>query len=400
MSSDPRYEADCASGRPCAHVVVDPSVPKGAGVPADIPRESGRIAGSPRLVLPVVYGKLGASGSIQQLDARPVAASPVAATTVFAGNNGLATAVRLAYNFHLPLRLRPDDLWLAVLASVGAHIDKNAERFRGDFVLHEGMLNLCVSAPPEWEAAGAPVDWNGVIRSISDMVRARTVPGVHATFDAAYSTSDAVSVTACRISLMAALKSYFSYGMRSHCGIREVYLEGSREDWVKLRADAAALNKLGVSELRHWLAALDGTLAQLVTTYEGAPDAEFWSHIYSAERKHGSGEQGTFITGWFLNFFLYNSEGTPLHHITRPLLTDALEKPWELTEAQVEALLTNPRLPRVKEQRLPLGYATVPFYWELRSGATRNFQLCSGSWAAALYEDGSVGPVIQWLVME
>ena len=88
MSSDPRYEADCASGRPCAHVVVDPSVPKGAGVPADIPRESGRIAGSPRLVLPVVYGKLGASGSIQQLDARPVAASPVAATTVFAGNNG------------------------------------------------------------------------------------------------------------------------------------------------------------------------------------------------------------------------------------------------------------------------------------------------------------------------
>ena len=60
---------------------------------------------------------------------RVIASSALASTgRLIESTNGFVTAVMTAYNNHLPLRLKPDDIWINVLLSVSAYIDKHAER--------------------------------------------------------------------------------------------------------------------------------------------------------------------------------------------------------------------------------------------------------------------------------
>jgi hypothetical protein len=42
--------------------------------------------------------------------------------------NGLVSAVAMAYNFHCPLLLCPNDLWLVILQGFKIHLERNANR--------------------------------------------------------------------------------------------------------------------------------------------------------------------------------------------------------------------------------------------------------------------------------
>jgi hypothetical protein len=350
-----------AAHKPCASVLIDDSVTHGK-----IPDHPTAIRpDTPYLQLPP-----GAEGL------KPIAAPPADVKNVFnRSNNGFILAVRLAYNYHVPLRLRPDHIWITVLNSFGMFIEKNAERFRKSFVAHEGKLDLCVLVPPEWEASDDRIQWNDVIASISSLIESNTVTGVRSAFEAPFTTSDAIAATAARVSLMAALKSYFDYSMITMCGIREVKLEGSEADWILLRERVAGLGKLGDvgALLGPWLSKLDTVLSKLVDTYNGRPDTTWWSHIYNCHVRHGSGG-GTYISGWFLDFFLYDSRGNEIHDGSRS--------------------------PHLREEHLPVGYASVPFHWKLLSGDKREFELLAGMWCATLCPDGSVSPWLQWMACE
>ncbi len=83
----------------------------------------------------------------------------------------------------MPLRLRPDDLWLSVLTAFGAHVDKDAEKYRKDFVQHDVVMELCARVPPEWEADDDLVDWDVVVAQVSAaIVHNIRATGVNGTF--------------------------------------------------------------------------------------------------------------------------------------------------------------------------------------------------------------------------
>src|SRR5689334_11391555 len=55
-----------------------------------------------------------------------------------AHENGLLSAVHMAYAAHYPLVLSPDAIWLAIAQGFAQHVNANAERLRGKFVRYEG----------------------------------------------------------------------------------------------------------------------------------------------------------------------------------------------------------------------------------------------------------------------
>ena len=61
--------------------------------------------------------------------------------------NGLLAAIEKAYNGHLHLHLRPDDVWLTICQGVSRHLQhgNNAENYRSVFVDHEGQEEIVVS---------------------------------------------------------------------------------------------------------------------------------------------------------------------------------------------------------------------------------------------------------------
>jgi Domain of unknown function (DUF4419) len=190
--------------------------------------------------------------------------------------------------------------------------------------------------------------------------------------------------------LMSALESFFKYGMTTSCGMREVVLEGTPLDWETLRTQAAALAELGGGRigkaLANWFELVDNTLAKLVLTAYGAPDAEFWQRIYCSHTPRGSGAQ-THFSGWALHFFLFDSKGQYIKHADCTTLWIA-ERP----EQDVFGGLT--------EDRIPSLVTVAPVTWSELSGAERALELYSGSWAIGVTPHGDVMPILQWLVCE
>lgn len=56
--------------------------------------------------------------------------------------NGLMYAAIDAYSQHHHLKIRPEDVWLAILTQLSAYINAHAEELRGSFVAHEGKKEL------------------------------------------------------------------------------------------------------------------------------------------------------------------------------------------------------------------------------------------------------------------
>jgi hypothetical protein len=61
-------------------------------------------------------------------------------------NNNLVNTFLAAYNSHKPLRLRPDDINLALQLVWSTCLNNNHEKFRSQFVKHQGKMELKVES--------------------------------------------------------------------------------------------------------------------------------------------------------------------------------------------------------------------------------------------------------------
>jgi hypothetical protein len=345
-----------------AVVVVDADVAMTRTLNAEIVRSAQLVPAAVRAAAPVVFK----NRAVVKYDATP---PPSATYACHECTNGFVQAFRLAYNYHMRLRLSPDGVLLTVLQTVSTYINAHSGRsdIRSAFVTHEeGKKELCVLVPPEWEETNAP-DWPWVLGEIKHMVLANVKDAaLVAAFTPAFTTTTPDVHTSATICLMAGLQKFFDFGMMTFCGIGEVIMDGTAADWDALRVKVASIGDVeGLHELRPWLAKLDGTLAQLAATAHGTPDAAFWQHAYSEEVRHGSGG-GTFLSGWFLDFFNHDH-------------------------------------PTIDINKLPAGAAEVPFFWRKLDSSKTLYTLVAGSWTAYVSDaDGALtafASPAQWAVL-
>ena len=71
--------------------------------------------------------------------------------------------------------------------------------------------------------------------------------------------------------IMNSFKSYFRYtGKKCGCGINNVYMDGTREDWVKLKAKLANLKKYDVDgKLKDYVKQVSVIINKFILTFEG-----------------------------------------------------------------------------------------------------------------------------------
>ncbi|GAQ84728.1 hypothetical protein KFL_002030110 [Klebsormidium nitens] len=195
-----------------------------------------------------------------------------------------------------------------------------------------------------------------------------------------FSTTDLVSQTASQIVVMDSMKHYFRYivllGMAwdsvvESCGIPSVTLHGTLEDWSRLVEKARALRALSIG-LDWWLDKLDPVLEQLMATYRGNVDHDWWSQVLSTSG-YRSGPSPDYITGWVCAFFPYDEEKGK----------------------------TFPRK-NIFEDNPPKGLVECPFIIRdarVRPPVETDNLLVAGSCGVSVTEDGrGVTPCIGWLV--
>ena len=238
----------------------------------------------------------------------------IAEQHVSPNENGFVNAAFHAYNQHHHLKIRPEDVWFAVLTQLGFYVNANAEELRSVFVNFEGKKEVVVETEAQsidqmdigQMAVAMTVGMQKLI--VDETLRAWILPN--------FTTTQPADTVTAAVLMMGILQKYFAYTMMSCCGLPSVTLLGEKEDWVKIRERIDRLEGWG-KEAQQFSNRLKVVLDHFVLSFD-EPDSEkvkdFWNKIVSY-RSMGSGPD--YLSGWLTAFCFWNSEGKPIYDVNR-----------------------------------------------------------------------------------
>ena len=281
-------------------------------------------------------------------------------------DNGLISAIHSAWSNHCPLVLTPDMIWLAIAQGFANHVNENAEKLRHLLVEHEGRKTLEVRRDDF--VKGSPNNpWPEAFDSFSEQIRRNVGDKTHSTLTPTFSTTGPVERAAAQVVLMNTFKQYFVYEMICICGIPEITIEGTPEDWALLRDKALSLAEF---DLHWWTDHLKPILSQFVAASSGTIDTFFWRRIYHHYGSEGYAP-GPFVTGWVLALFPYVGG----RELSRNKFLDL----WQRKEPSSHQMIgnafhfgakANDVEPGVYHNCFPPGVVSTPFIWKGLCGET------------------------------
>lgn len=226
----------------------------------------------------------------------------------YMGEDNFFKCMVQAYADHRPVVLSPDVVWIIISQGFARYVNAHSEEMRDKLVFHQGKKDIIVLSKTDILSPGA--DWEALLNGFSASIAQNTQGEVADLMTSTFTTTGMTERIASQITLMEAVKTYFGYyDIVTGCGIPYITLQGTPDDWRKVRAKARGLVKYGMAD---WFQALDPILAEFVNASEGKPDQDFWQGIVKKRRVKklklykncGSTISGTTkLDGWFLKFF-------------------------------------------------------------------------------------------------
>jgi len=219
--------------------------------------------------------------------------------------NGFVHAVIDAYNGHHNLILRPDDVWLAIMVQFAFYLQANSEELRSQFVDHKGTTELEVVDVGTLMTA----DYRKLSLKMAEEISKNIKdPKIKEWVIPSFSTSTTEDKVVGSMVLMAAASKFFTYKFSLMCGLTNVTLEGSEEDWVNLYFRMEQLVKFDnkSQHMQKWSALLKPILEQFIMARQGKPDLDFWKNVCS---HHSNGSGSSYVSGWITAFTVFTEEG-------------------------------------------------------------------------------------------
>jgi Domain of unknown function (DUF4419) len=260
--------------------------------------------------------------------------------------NGFVRSVIQAYSCHHHLTIRPDDVWISIVSQLSLYVNAHADDMRTTFVAHEGKKLLRLRIP---QTALDAIDWDSAGDRMLDLMETQLLdPELKDWILPAFTTTTRVDKTVCSMLMMASLKQYFSYHFDMRCGIPQITLDGTQEDWSII---LGRLEKLSTwsKELKSWAALLRPILARFVAAFTtDKVDTEFWGHIASP---HFFGSGTHTLGGWITAFCAFNEKG-------RFLGNDQITNSWQSRKDE-KYILDSVTYPSIDSKDIPPGGVDV-----------------------------------------
>ena len=286
---------------------------------------------------------------------RAVSCDPQTPVLLCGGSLPLVSAVHLAFSQHLPLRLTPDMVWLTLAQGFAHHLVNHSEALRSLMVDHDRQRRLRVET---WKDPMAPNFWPDVIEQWAALIDTHSHPDIANLIICDFSTTTPVVRTASQILLMHAMREYFRYELRCICGIPQITLEGTVEDWQDI---LARVHTMSAYYLEWWTDRLIPICEEFIAAAKGIPRQTFWRQLYKPRELYG----GEIITGWLADLFPYLEHPETLAPIVR---NPVLAKPREQLTID-DGLLSS---------QIPEGLATVPIHVQTSTGQLLKMELLGG----------------------
>ncbi len=307
----------------------------------------------------------------------------------------LVQAVHLAFSQHRPLILSPDSIWLTIVQGFGHHVNENAEALRDRMVRHSGKKKLEVRTD-----SLAPSRWPSLISQFSAQIQENSDPVLHETLVCEFSTTTPNVKTAYEVALMDTYQRYFDYQMICFCGIPKVTVEGTVEDWQRIRE---RIDVLATYDLGWWTSRLDPILDQFVATAKGSVDHRFWKAIYKPQKAYAA----ELASGWIADLFPYLFGAPPASRPTGSGIraNAAARRNHALITPREDWLLPAPTRSMdgngVNLQNFPSGLSRAAAELILPDSAQMQLELLGGFLGVSQRaEDNALAPVVSWAVVQ
>ena len=214
---------------------------------------------------------------------------------------------------HYPIRIKPDDIWLLIVQAFSHHVNFNSEKLRKYFVNFDGKKELIVEYILK-DLSDFDVKYlKDFCIQINKQMEEYLGKEILENLTSNFSTTDENSIIISKISIMGAFKKYFEYiSRRKGCGIPYLILEGTAEDYKKIKSKAENLKKY---EFEWYIDRIMPYLEKMIEAKEGKIDVDFFKNIVqkneiTTTEMHGSRMKTVkvdSISGWILKFFSHIS---------------------------------------------------------------------------------------------
>lgn len=234
-----------------------------------------------------------------------IAKSEAPDSLVIFGYNSFFNGMYRAYADHRPFVISPDMIWLLISQGFAKHVSANSEILRKNFVDFDGKLSLIVRND-SLELDSPASSWEKIFPEFTEQIAKHTGTDLIKVLTSDFSTTTPVEKIASEITIMEAMEPYFEFiVMRIVCGIPEITLKGTTEDWQKIYDKTKKLEKY---DLKWWTNELKPILKEFIKTSQGEIDKKFWRNMfkYHSQKKYGAPK---IIDGWIVKFFPYDKDG-------------------------------------------------------------------------------------------
>jgi hypothetical protein len=302
----------------------------------------------------------------------------------------LIDAVHVAFSEHRPLTISPDSIWLVIVQGFSHHVAENAAELRHRLVRHQGRCELTVETHDL-----TLTSFEQAIASFSAQIRQAIDPVLHETLICDFSTTSPAIRTASEVALMDSFSSYFTYGMNCICGIPKVTIEGTPEDWQRIRGRVEVIATFG---LEWWVSRLRPILDEFVRAAEGYPTPQFWKAIYKPVQAYGD----EVVTGWVADLFPYLGDAPDRR---RSHVFEHERHEWALPiengVATKKLLFHRQGWKGVRLKGFPSGLSSAPVKVRFQDGSSTLVDLVAGFLAVQQdTSDHTLSPLIGWCVAE
>ncbi|KAL8999672.1 MAG: hypothetical protein Q9169_001489 [Polycauliona sp. 2 TL-2023] len=258
-----------------------------------------------------------------------------------ASRNGFVQGAIDAYNRHHHLRIRPEDVWFAILSQFSLYINAHAEELRGLFVAHAGKKELKLT----YDGNRHTFDFAVFAKEMGELIEQNVVdPELRRWMMPAFSTTTKQDIIVASILLMGSCQKYFDFGCCLMCGLPSVTLLGEKADWELLLTRLEKLKDYG-EEPTQFYTMLKPVVSRFVGSFDnptGSDIIDFWQRMAD---KICQGSGPSYYSGWITAFCFWDEDGKSM---VRP---NRQQSALRLDDAAYHLIDTS---------SVPPGYTSVP----------------------------------------
>lgn len=230
-----------------------------------------------------------------------------------------------AYAKHRKIVIAPHTFWYTVVAEIAQHVVANAEKHRKLFTKDPSeKIKIIV----ECHSENQPLRMDAIFTELKKLV-----PIDSDLFVPEFSTTTEMARLATLGAFLETCSPYYSYGMLA-CGIPEIKVEGTLNDWTNIINNLHELLTIFESVNSDLFPHISNNILPILEKLIVGGDRSWFSKIFN-QKRCGSGSQH-FVNGWFTKMFMeipeqpevanFSSHVTKVPYFTLPSNTD-----WHLT---------------------------------------------------------------------